>query len=163
MPLGWKIQGVGFFSLIRRHLQPRAPITARHQERIYAQSTHNRRALRTDFQTTLGVPGVRYDKACGGYRPRPGFRLVPRDGVSYLVSYATREATARRKELEQRSHTSQRTSYGVIESESTENHQLGLNRSVLDNKRPQKPKHVSPAPTDRTSTIVPLTAQFRNL
>lgn len=34
-----------------------------------------------------------------GYRSGPGFRLVPRDGVSYLVNYATREATARRKEL----------------------------------------------------------------
>ncbi len=35
-------------------------------------------ALRTDFQKTLGVPSVRYDKACGGYNRDPA-------SVSFLV------------------------------------------------------------------------------
>ena len=63
---------------------------------------HNRnlKAVHKEFQTTLDGPASdTTNRVWGGYRPKPGFRLVPRDGVSYRISYATREATARRKEL----------------------------------------------------------------
>ena len=46
--------------------------------------------------------------------PGPGFRLVPRNGVSYRASYATREPTARRKELRNHSEITWRRHLAVV-------------------------------------------------